>query len=72
MHRFEIFGDELPQIEIVQLFNGQHVHELEKLFNERKPHYLHSAHFKVETENRSLRDITDYIAFQIGRLKGEI
>ena len=46
--------------------------DLEKLFNERKPHYLQSAHFKVETENRSLRDIMDYIAFQIGRLKGEL
>ncbi|CAM3123049.1 shikimate kinase [Filibacter tadaridae] len=45
--------------------------ELEFLFNERKPHYLKTAHFKVETEFRSLRDITDYIAFQIGRLKGE-
>lgn len=44
--------------------------DLEKLFNERKPFYLQSAHFKVETENRSLRDIVDYIAFQIGRLKG--
>lgn len=46
--------------------------DLEKLFNERKPHYLHVAHFKVETENRSLRDIMDYIAFQIRRLKGEL
>ena len=46
--------------------------DLEKLFNERKPHYLHTAHFKVETENRSLRDIMDYIAFQIRRLKGEL
>jgi shikimate kinase len=45
--------------------------DLEKLFNDRKPHYLHSAHFKVETENRSLREIMDYIAFQMGRLKGE-
>ncbi len=46
--------------------------DLEQLFNNRKPQYLHGAHFKVETENRSLRDIVDYIAFQIGRLKGEI
>ncbi len=46
--------------------------DLEQLFNNRKPHYLQGAHFKVETENRSLRDIVDYIAFQIGRLKGEI
>ena len=46
--------------------------DLEKLFNDRKPHYLYTAHFKVETEHRSLRDITDYIAFQIRRLKGEV
>ena len=45
--------------------------DLEGLFNARKPFYLQSAHFKVETEKRSLRDIVDYIAFQIGRLKGE-
>jgi shikimate kinase len=46
--------------------------DLEGLFNVRKPLYLQSAHFKVETENRSLRDIVDYIAFQISRLKGEM
>lgn len=44
--------------------------ELEALYNERKPYYLSSAHFKVETERRSLRDITTYIVFQITRLKG--
>ena len=46
--------------------------DLEGLFNVRKPLYLQSTHFKVETENRSLRDIVDYIAFQVGRLKGEV
>lgn len=45
--------------------------QLEKLFYERKPVYLYNAHFKVETEKRSLHDITDYIAFQINRLKGD-
>lgn len=44
--------------------------ELEGLYNGRKPFYLKSAHFKVETERRSLRDITAYIAFQITRLRG--
>jgi shikimate kinase len=43
--------------------------ELETIFMNRKPIYLQSAHFIVETERRSLRDITAYIAFQIGRLK---
>lgn len=45
--------------------------ELEALYNERKPNYLRSAHFKVETERRSLRDITTYIVFQITRLRGD-
>jgi shikimate kinase len=44
--------------------------ELENLYNERNPLYLRCAHFKVETENRTLRDITNYIAFQVNRLKG--
>lgn len=44
--------------------------ELEALYNARKPYYLNSAHFKVETERRSLRDITTYIVFQITRLRG--
>lgn len=45
---------------------------LEKLYAERKPAYLNAAHFKVETKNRSLREITDYIAFQINRLKWDV
>ena len=45
--------------------------ELEALYNARKPYYLNAAHFKVETERRSLRDITTYIVFQITRLKGD-
>jgi shikimate kinase len=43
--------------------------ELEKLFNKRKPLYLQSTHFKVETTNRTLNEITQYIASQILRLK---
>lgn len=45
--------------------------ELEALYQNRKPHYLDVAHFVVETERRSLRDITAYVAFQIGRLRGD-
>ncbi len=43
--------------------------ELEALYDERKPLYLKGAHFKVETERRSLREITNYIMFQIERLR---
>lgn len=45
--------------------------ELKKLYNARKPFYIQSAHIKVETEKRSLGEITSYITFQIQRLKGE-
>lgn len=45
--------------------------ELEKLFRKRMPHYLSAAHFKVETARRSLRDITDYVAFQVDRLRSD-
>ncbi|MFS0689728.1 shikimate kinase [Sporosarcina sp. 179-K 8C2 HS] len=44
-------------------------YELEKLFHNRKPLYMQSAHFKVETTNRTLKEITQYIASQIIRLK---
>lgn len=45
--------------------------ELEQLYYERKPHYVKAGHIKVETERRSLLDITTYIVFQINRLRGE-
>ncbi|MHA6259506.1 shikimate kinase [Sporosarcina sp. CAU 1771] len=45
--------------------------ELEEIFKGRLPHYLSTAHFKVETEKRTLRQITDYLAFQVDRLKGD-
>lgn len=45
--------------------------ELRKLFMKRISYYLSCAHFKVETERRSLRDITDYLAFQVRRLRGD-
>ncbi|MDW0117335.1 shikimate kinase [Sporosarcina thermotolerans] len=43
--------------------------ELESIFNQRMPLYLKSAHIKVETADRTLKEITQYIAFQIERLK---
>lgn len=43
--------------------------DLEALFLKRKPLYLQSAHIRVETTNRSLNDITQYIGFQVLRLK---
>lgn len=45
--------------------------ELRTLYMNRMPYYLSCAHFKVETERRSLGDITDYIAFQVERLRGD-
>lgn len=45
--------------------------QLEALYHRRKPLYLECAQFKVETTGRSLNEITQYIAFQILRLKGD-
>ncbi|MDN4609022.1 shikimate kinase [Sporosarcina highlanderae] len=45
--------------------------ELETIFNKRMPLYLKSAHIKVETTDRTLKEITQYIAFQIDRLKNQ-
>ena len=41
--------------------------ELETLYKKRKPKYLQSAHFNVETTGKSLTDISEYIIFQIER-----
>lgn len=43
--------------------------ELEALFLKRKPLYIQCAHIKVETTNRSLNEITQYVGFQVLRLK---
>lgn len=43
--------------------------ELEQLYNARAPQYIEASHIRVETEKRSLRDITSYIIFQINRLR---
>lgn len=45
--------------------------ELEDLFYQRRKYYKHAAHINVRTEGRSLRQIVEYAAFQIMRLKGE-
>ena len=45
--------------------------ELEGLYNERKKFYKEAAHIQVLTENRTIRQIIEYIAFQVNRLKGE-
>lgn len=45
--------------------------ELEQLYHQRAAQYIVASHIKVQTEHRSLRDITSYIIFQINRLRGE-
>lgn len=45
--------------------------ELEDLFYQRRRYYKNAAHITVRTEGRSLRQIVEYAAFQIMRLKGE-
>ena len=43
--------------------------ELEALYTMRKRHYKATAHITIRTEGRSLRQITEYAAFQVNRLK---
>lgn len=45
--------------------------ELELLFHNRRKYYRHAGHIRVLTENRSLRQVVEYIGFQVNRLKGE-
>ncbi|MFY3793140.1 shikimate kinase [Ureibacillus sp. MALMAid1270] len=45
--------------------------ELEQLYFSRKKYYHLAGHIRVLTENRSIRQIVEYIAFQVNRLKGE-
>jgi len=45
--------------------------ELEKLYMMRKRYYKATAHITIRTEGRTLRQITDYAAFQVNRLKSE-
>ncbi|MGE7665724.1 shikimate kinase [Ureibacillus composti] len=45
--------------------------DLEQLFNNRRKFYRISGHIKVLTEGRTIRQIVEYIGFQVNRLKGE-
>ncbi|HWI48192.1 MAG TPA: shikimate kinase [Rummeliibacillus sp.] len=45
--------------------------ELEDLFYQRRKYYKSAAHINIRTEGRSLRQIVEYAAFQVTRLKGE-
>ncbi|MBD8026083.1 shikimate kinase [Ureibacillus sp. Re31] len=45
--------------------------ELEQLYHTRRKFYRTAGHIRVLTEGRTLRQIVEYIAFQVNRLKGE-
>ncbi|MFD1030710.1 shikimate kinase [Metaplanococcus flavidus] len=45
--------------------------QIESLYQARYPLYKAAAHITIRTEFRSLRQITQYAAFQVNRLKGE-
>jgi len=45
--------------------------ELELLYHTRRKFYKVSGHIRVLTEGRTLRQIVEYIGFQVSRLKGE-
>lgn len=45
--------------------------ELEELYNYRRKFYREAGHIHVLTQGRSLRQIIEYISFQVNRLKGE-
>lgn len=45
--------------------------QIEALYKARYPHYKAAAHITIRTEFRTLRQITQYAAFQVNRLKGE-
>ncbi len=45
--------------------------EIEALYYERLPFYKKAAHVVIRTEGKTLRQITEYCAFQVNRLKGE-
>ena len=45
--------------------------DLEELYNYRRKFYREAGHIQVLTAGRTLRQIVEYIAFQVNRLKGE-
>lgn len=53
---------------IVQIKTEQ---ELEELYHSRRKAYREASHIQVLTVGRSLRQIVEYIAFQVNRLKSE-
>ncbi|WP_203333013.1 shikimate kinase [Planococcus beigongshangi] len=45
--------------------------QIEAMYKARYPLYKAAAHITIRTEFRTLRQITQYAAFQVNRLKGE-
>lgn len=45
--------------------------ELENLYHQRRKSYRLAGHIQVLTAGRTLRQIVEYIGFQVKRLKGE-
>lgn len=45
--------------------------ELEELYQYRRKFYRECGHIQVLTANRTLRQVVEYIGFQVNRLKGE-
>ncbi|MER1988334.1 shikimate kinase [Solibacillus isronensis] len=45
--------------------------ELENLYHQRRKNYRLAGHIQVLTAGRTLRQIVEYIGFQVKRLKGE-
>lgn len=45
--------------------------EIETLYQTRLPYYKKAAHVIVRTEGKTLKQITEYCAFQVNRLKSE-
>lgn len=44
--------------------------DLEQLYHQRRKYYRLAGHIRVLTEGRSIRQIVEYIGFQVNRLKG--
>lgn len=45
--------------------------ELEQLYMRRRKSYKKAAHITILSENRPLRQVTEYAGYQVNRLKGE-
>ncbi|WP_431029836.1 shikimate kinase [Lysinibacillus sp. LZ02] len=53
---------------IVQRSSKEELHEL---YQNRRKYYREVGHIPVLTEDRSIRQVVEYIGFQVNRLKGE-